>query len=168
MQTVTTMSENEFSRLINNIKRAGQLTNAMIQRAAVFSIMKSIDDRNSTPADTLFKAMPDGTRKNALVAYFEQNGNLAYVKSEKKIAFFDVADMTGKPAPVFNEALLAANPWHKSIKEADITSAWDAKGEIEKVLARLERAVRNNEREVTHADLIFKVKALLAEGAVSQ
>ena len=166
--TVTTMTSEQFDMLVVHIKRAGKLTADMIQRAAVFAIYQSIEHRNSTPADMLYKAMPDGTRKNSLAAYFEQHGNLAYVKGDKAkpIHFFDVQEMTGREV-AFNEALLMGEPWHKAAKEQDYTSAWDVKEKLDKLLSQLERAVKNEERPVINQDLIKKVREVMAAGAAS-
>lgn len=166
-KTVTSMTDEQFNIVLTQIKRVGKLTSDLIQRAAMFAIYQSIAFRNSTPACNLYLAMPEGTRRNALAAYFELHGNLAYLKGDKRkpIQFFDVEDMTGN-AITFNETLLSDNPWHKAAPEVDHTSAWDVKEKLDKLLTSLERAVKNHEREVTHKELIAKVREVLAEGAV--
>lgn len=165
-KSVTTMTADQFTLLVSQIKRLGKMTNNAIQRAAVFAVFQSIEHRNSTPADTLLKAMPAGTRRQALIVFFEKHGNLCYALSTKKVEFFDVEDMTGTPCPEFDEEKLMATPWHTMIKEPDLTSAWDVADQIEKVLSKLEKAIDHQTREVINADLIKKVRAVLAEGAL--
>ena len=164
--TIREMTTGQFEILISQIKRLGKLTNGAIQRAAVFSVFQSIEHRNATPADTLLKAMPQGTRRQSLVEYFEKYGNLAYLATEKKMAFFDVAEMTGKPAQEYDEDRLLAAKWFSMSPEPDITSAWDVREQLDKLLTRLEKAVDNDTREVLNKDLIRKVRHMMAEGSI--
>ena len=167
-KSVTTMTADQFKVLVGQIKRLGKLTNDAIQRAAVFAVWQSLEHRNSTPADNLLQAMPAGTRRNSLVLFFERYGNLAYMTTKKTVEFFDVENMTGVPQPEFDEKTLMATPWHSMIKEADITSAWDVKDQLEKLLSKLERAIDHQTREVINADLIKRVREVMAEGAIDR
>lgn len=162
-KSVTTMTDEGFAVLISQIKRLGKLTNNAIQRAAVFAVWKSIEDRNATPARTLFDAMPSGTRRQALIVFFEKHGNLCFSTANKRIEFFDVEDLTGTPCPEFNEDKMPM--WHTMAKEPDLTSAWDVTDQVEKVLARLEKAVDHKSREVLNADLIGKIREVMYAGA---
>lgn len=165
-KSVTTMTDEGFNVLVAQIKRLGKMTNNAIQRAAVFAVWKSIEDRNSTPAKVLFDAMPAGTRRQSLVVFFERFGNLCYSTTDKKIVFFDVANMTGKACPEFDEEHLLATPWHTMMKEPDITSALDVQDQLDKLLSKLEKAIDHQTREVINADLIKRVRAVMAEGAI--
>jgi hypothetical protein len=162
-KSVTEMSTASFNVLISQIKRLGKLTNDAIQRGAVFAVWQSLEYRNSTPADNLPQAMPAGSRRQALVAFFETYGNLCYAKSTKKIEFFDVEDLTGVSPLDFDEERLMKTPWHGMVKEADISSAWDVKEQLDKLLTKLEKAVQGNTREVLNADILDKVRDVLRE-----
>lgn len=167
-KSVTTMTADQFNVLVGQIKRLGKLTNDAIQRAAVFAVWQSLEHRNSTPADNLLAAMPAGTRRNSLVLFFERFGNLAYMTTKKKMEFFDVENMTGVPQPEFDEKTLMTTPWSSMIKEADITSAWDVKDQLDKLLSKLERAIGHQTREVINADLIKRVREVMAEGSIER
>ena len=167
-KSVTTLSTEGFNVLVAQVKRVGKMLNATVQRAAVFAIYKSIVDRNSTPANTLYQAMPSGTRRQALVTFLERNGNLCYSTVSKRIEFFDVLDLTGIPRPEFDEKKLMAFPWHTSVKEADITSAWDVRDELDRILSKLERAHDNSTREVINPELIRQVRIVMAKFASEQ
>jgi hypothetical protein len=162
-KTVTNMTSEQFNVLIGQIKRLGKLTNHAIQRAAVFAVYQSIEHRNSTPADTLLKAMPAGARRQSLICFFERFGNLCYAKTTKKVEFFDVLNMTGMELDEFNEEKLMATQWHTMIKEPDLTSAWDVSEQLDKVLSKLEKAIDHETREVLNAGLIKKVRLAIAE-----
>lgn len=166
-KSVTTMTCEGFDVLVAQIKRLGKLTNGAIQRAAVFAVYKSIADRNSTPANTLLNAMPAGTRRQSLIVFFEKHGNLCFSTVSKKVVFFDVEDMTGTPLPAFDEDKLMATQWHTMVKEADLSSAWDVEDQLDKLLSKLEKALDHQTREVVNADLIKKVRAVMAEGAIA-
>lgn len=166
-KTITTMSAAQFEILVGQIKRLGKMTNTAIQRAAVYGVFQSLEHRNSTPANTLLQAMPAGTRRQSLVVFFEKFGNLCYATTTKKIEFFDVESMTGVPMS-FSEEKLMGTPWHSMVKEADLTSAWDVSEQLDKVLAKLEKAVDHETREVLNADLIKRVRATMAEYSYSQ
>lgn len=61
-----------------------------------------------------------------------------------------------------------STPWHSMIKEADITSAWDVKEQLDKLLSKLERAIDHQTREVVNADLIKRVREVMAEGSIDR
>ncbi len=85
------------------------------------------------------------------------------MKESKKIAFFDVAEFTKLPGPVFDEDTLMGDWWHKYAPPAPPTSAWDAISEFDKLIVRMEKAVKDETREVEHVELIGKMKAVLAK-----
>jgi hypothetical protein len=158
----------QFDKLVDGIEKRIALTVKDIQKAAVFAVYHSLtnpadltDGRNSSPANKLFNAVGTSVRRQALATFFEKYGNLAYMKDEKAIKFFDA----GHVQSTFDEAYLMSKPWQDATPEGNITSAYDVFADLQALLKKYERAVTKSGekvREVKHANMIAVLKTLVA------
>lgn len=141
---VQLMQASELSKLIGQIGRASAKLMVQIQIAAVQCVAQSIVHRNATPAMQLFEVIA-GTRRDALVAYFEKFGNLTWSKAEKKVIFCDMEKIpNGRKLEWTAEyaETVAATSWLSTKKEAEPRSIFDVSEEAEKFLERLTKAKR--------------------------
>lgn len=148
-----------LSQAIGIIGKSGKILEAQVQAAAIQCIAQSIVHRNATPAQQLFEALPKGQRHDALVAYFEKFGNLAYSKAEKKVVFFDVEKITDKSL-VWTDTYadeVAAFHWTKGTKKPEPKSAWDVSEELGKLIERMTKLASDSTKDVKHKDLLAKV-----------
>lgn len=146
---MSVMKIEDLAVLIKSIARRGMALDKDIQKAAVAAVAFSIIDRNSTPANDLFKALAKSHRRDKLAMYFEKFGNLAYMKTTDSIDFFDVAAMTGKPALEYTDELeleLLTTPWTGTTK-APVVSAYDVEDAIAKFFKSADKAVKENRVE---------------------
>lgn len=97
-------------------KSAGELQSE-IQIAAVNAIGYSVEHGDIRFGQKLFDVLPSSVRRASLVAFLEKHGNFAYLKEDKKFAFF-------KAQSAYDETLLLATPWASAKKEV-IVSEYD-------------------------------------------
>lgn len=149
------ISAADLSALIRNVKTSGTKYDALVQRAAAQCVLQSVVHRNVTPMNDLFESLPKGSRRDSLVAYFEKFGNAAWMKTEKKIAFFDAdVDWTHEYSKT-----VAATMWTTGTKQAVIKSAYDLEDEFAKVLDRFEKLANDPSKNVGHPELLARMKA---------
>lgn len=149
------MSAEEISKGIISVKTSGARFDALVQRMAVECVAQSIVHRNITLGNDLLNALPKGSRRDSLVAWFERFGHFAWMKTEKKLAFFDAGqEMT---AAYFAE--VRATSWTTGTKPAAIVSSYDLETEFGKVLDRLGKLVNDSSKTIEHKDLYAKLKA---------
>lgn len=125
-----------------------------IQAAAIQCIGQSIVHRNVTPANALFEALGKSVRRDSLVRMFEVHGNMAWIKSEKKIAFYDA----GRKFTDAEVAVMGAKMWHDYIKQADPVSVLDVEKEVEKFLDRMKKAVADKGKTVENVELFDELR----------
>lgn len=155
------LNQSQFNEVLGRIGARQKLLNKDIQACAVFAIYQSIAHRNSTPADNLFQSFTAGLRKQALVNYFEMNGNLAYMKDEKRIAFFDVKAMTGTDL-TFDEKVLDDNPWYEAGGKENLNSSLDIRASVAKLLKQVASAQKGGKKEVLGAEYVPILEAIAA------
>jgi len=130
----------------------------MIQAAAVQAIGQSIVHRNATPANQLVDAMHHGLRKDSLVKFLEVHGCLAWIKGEKKFAFFEVKDAK------FDSAIkdeLMKSPWSRAVKAPEVKSIYDVEEALERFLKSCESAIKSG-KTMKHSELYDEVKLTMA------
>ena len=161
------LNQSQFNEMIGRIKARQTLLNKDIQACAVFAIELSIRDRNSTNADVLFQAFAGGLRKQAIVAYFEKFGNLAYADSDPKsgkkrpgMYFFDVEEMTGEKPGALDTPTWKEIDWHKASKES-VVSSLDIQERVASLLKQIKNAQKKSDREVIHAEYIPLLEAIV-------
>jgi hypothetical protein len=148
----------ELSKLIGRIGKQKVALDNAVQHAAVQCIFQSIQFRNATPAMSLFENLGTSSRRDALVSYFEQYGNLAWSKSDKKLMFFDAAKVIdGKKALKWTDDYaeeVAGVIWYTTKKEPTPKSVYDMEEEFSKVLDRLTKVANKAGNEVKHKGLL--------------
>ena len=150
---------NVLMQAIGTIGKAGSKLENQIQFVAVQCIAQSIVNRNSTPANELYANSPKGQRHDALLAYFEKFGNLAYLKAEKKIGFFD-AEKHGLPKLEWTNAysnLVRDFHWTKGTKKPDPKSSYDFDEEVGTLIARLTKIASNTTNSIKNKALLDEV-----------
>ena len=147
---------------IGIIGRTSIKTESQIQHIAVQCIAQSIVHRNSTPARELYENLPKGFRHDALAAYFERFGNLAYAvdaksaNKAKTIVFYDVEKHENKVlswSPLY-EIEVESFHWTKGTPKKDPTSIYDADEAISKMLEKLNKHASDSTKTVKHRDLL--------------
>ena len=159
--TVNLIEVSQLMAAIGLIGRNSAKVQATIQYVAVQCIAQSIVHRNATPAKELVKNLPRGLRVDSLVAYFERFGNLAYSKVDKEVKFFDVAELTGKPALEWTNAYsneVKDFDWTKGTKPSTIVSKYDFEEDFGKFLTVWEKRASDSTKDIKHRDLLDKVR----------
>ncbi len=116
-------------------KSAGELQ-AEIQIAAVNAIGHSIENGDIRFGQKLFDVLPSGVRRASLVAFLEKHGNFAYLKDEKKFAYY-------KAQTSYDEVALLATSW-ASAKSENIVSEYDVQDMFDKLMKRIESAIKKS------------------------
>ena len=155
MNGLKLMSVEDLNKGINSVKTSGARFDALVQRMAVECVAQSIVHRNTTPGNDLLNALPRGSRRDSLVAWFEKFGHFAWMKVEKKLAFFDA----GQEMTAAYYAEVRATSWTTGTKPAAIVSSYDLENEFGKVLDRLGKLVSDSTKTIEHKDLYAKLKA---------
>jgi hypothetical protein len=153
-----------------------------VQTAAFECVAQSIVHRNITPAQQLLDVIGSHL-KPVLVAYFERFGNIAWMKAESRVAFYEVkVNARHEASKILTEkgeremadgALLFLSDryakvvrefaWIKAKKEIEPKSVFDAADEIDKTLTRLlalkKRGAKIDNIEVLDAVIVAYNKA---------
>jgi hypothetical protein len=116
-------------------KTAGELQSE-IQIAAVNAIGHSIENGDIRFGQKLFDVLPSGVRRASLVAFLEKHGNFAYLKDEKKFAYY-------KAQTSYDEVALLATSW-ASAKSENIVSEYDVQDMFDKLMKRIESAIKKS------------------------
>ena len=116
-------------------KSAGELQ-AEIQIAAVNAIGHSIENGDIRFGQKLFDVLPSGVRRASLVAFLEKHGNFAYLKDEKKFAYY-------KAQTSYDEVALLATSW-ASAKSENIVSEYDVQAMFDSLMKRIESAIKKS------------------------
>jgi hypothetical protein len=148
----------DLAKAINGIKTRGAKFDMDVQKAAVQCIAYSIKDRNVTPCNDLYDALPKGSRRDSLVSYFERFGNCAWMKDDKKIKFFD-AKLDWTPAYALEAS---AFMWTGAKKQAEIVSKYDVETEASKFFDRLEKILKDSTKTVQHRELYDELRKTYA------
>ena len=125
------------------ITKSAVKTRDMVQEVAVFAVATSIKSGDVSVANNLLDAI-GGTkslRKDSLVAYFERFGNFAWLKSEKKLAFFlnpKTGCTDGTLTPEYESVIVGAK-WDEAKKEAEIISTYDMEKQFRMFIGKMEK-----------------------------
>jgi hypothetical protein len=148
------LSSAELNKKIAGIGKASAKLTRDIQVAAVNAIGYSIEYGDITIGQRLFDALGSSMRRQALVSYFEKNGQFCWSSSEKKFVFFKVEGIK------FNPDLLMTMPWDEAKKEA-IVSEIDVEDMVKKMIKKIENSIEKG-IEVKHKDLYSDLTHCLA------
>ena len=89
---MTLLSSKELETKIAVVgKSAGELQSA-IQECAVQAVGYSIEHGDIRFGQKLFDVLPNGVRRQSLVAFLEKHGNFAWQAQEKKFAHYKTKD----------------------------------------------------------------------------
>ena len=121
-------------------KSAGELQSA-IQECAVQAVGYSIEHGDIRFGQKLFDVLPNGVRRQSLVAFLEKHGNFAWSKDEKCFKFFKGLG----EARVFDEQALMEMSWATATKET-IVSSYDLELIMTKAIKAMEKAFKEHEK----------------------
>lgn len=143
------------------IKAAGAKLDARIQVAAL-SVIMHIDKHNDvTVATGLMDAMPQGSRKTALIEWFLAHGKMRQNVDKDGKVNKDLPWLLDKSKKTQFE-LGMENPWYTFKPEKLDEEAFDFQGLLASLLKRAEKAAASG-KEVKGADVLARIK-LAAEG----
>ena len=139
-----------LAKSIISISRSGKKLDASIQDVAVNALGHNIVHGNIEVANKLFKAMPQGSRKASLIAFFETHGHLVYCQADKAFGYY-----ANPKVESFDQVALMATPWHDAKKEV-LLSGYD----VDVSFARFLKAVENAIKEGVEVKGLAKFQAL--------
>lgn len=140
MATTNLLSATDFNKLCAAVMRAQRKTDKDLQKLAIAAIGYSIVHGDVQPANRLIDAMQGSLRKDAMVAYLERHGNMAYMTGDKKFAHF--ADAGQVWDDDYAEELADGMMWHEAKKAAEPKSIYDVDAAVEKVLKQIDNAIK--------------------------
>lgn len=162
MNTIKSFDEKSLAVALKAITKSAVVTRDKIQEVAVWAVNVSITDGNIAVANALLDAI-GGTkslRKDSLVAYFEKLGNFAWVKADKKLAFF-LNTKHGITDRVMTEeyaAIIVGTKWDEAKREAEIVSEYDMEKQTRIFIARMEKVMLDPANKVANADVLHAVR----------
>ena len=163
MQVAKLMEMTQLAKLIGTIGKQKVALDKNIQTAAAECVAQSIVHRNATPSMQLYDAVGNTTRRDALVAYFEKFGNLAWSRADKRVTFFDTGKILGADkALVWTEEYakqVCDTPWASLKKEPEVVSVYDMDTEFSKFFKRLERLAADPAVTVKNKEMLATVRA---------
>jgi len=109
----------------------------------VFAVATSITTGDVSVGNNLLLALgtTKSLRKDSLVAYFERFGNFAWVKGDKKLAFFlnpKTGCTDGTLTPEYESVIVGAK-WDEAKKEAEIVSTYDMEKQFRAFIGKMEK-----------------------------
>jgi hypothetical protein len=129
------LTQEEINKIVAGIAKSGAKLDKDIQKVAVSAIGHAILHKNIVPANQLFKAMPNGSRKNSLIAYFEENAPLVFVTADKEFGYYDNPKVTG-----FDQEALMALAWHEAKREV-LRSSYDVDASFTRFMNAVNKAI---------------------------
>lgn len=139
------MEVSTLASMISEIRGLLVKSSTMIQAVAVQAVFYSVVDSNITPAQQLYDALGSESRKDALLAFLEQFGNMAWSKTEKKIVFFDREKILGKEKALsWTEeyaAKVAGAPWSAAKAPPAEKSMYDCEDAVKTFIRQMEKAI---------------------------
>jgi hypothetical protein len=143
-------STQDLNKKIASIGRAGERLRKDIQSVAVQAIGYSIEHGDITIGQRLYDALGTSMRRQALVTFFEKNGQFCWSSVEKKFVFFKVEGIK------FDEKMLMATPWNEAKKET-IVSELDVADLVARLIKKVEAGIEKK-LDVKHSALIDDIK----------
>lgn len=129
------LSQEEITKIVASIAKAGTKLDKDIQKVAVSAIGHAILHGNIEPANLLFKAMPNGSRKQSLVAYFEENAPLVYITADKEFGYY-----ANPKVSEFDQESLMALAWHEAKREV-LRSSYDVDASFDRFMKSVNKAI---------------------------
>lgn len=135
------MELKQLKQLITRIRTSGNKVDAMIQEAALACILQAEQHGNVQPANDLWQALPNGSRRNALGVYLIQFGkfriNTGKNKDEQRFRFNKQGktDMEGAQATM----------WYETRKEKALEREFDFTARLMSVLRAYKKQLNTPE-----------------------
>ena len=126
---------------ISAVGKSASEVQSAIQECAVQAVGYSIEHGDIRYGQKLFDVLPNGVRRQSLVAFLEKHGNFAWSKEEKCFKFFKGL---GEPR-VFDEVALMEMSWATASKET-IVSSYDLEVIMTKAIKAMEKAFKEHEK----------------------
>lgn len=146
------MNQSDLSKAIASIGKRGASLTKDIQSAAIAAVGYSVIYGDVTFGNRLLDALGTWTRKDALVAFFEKYGNFAWMKQDKKLAFFKAQEaMSESEFEAYAETL---PQWDTAKRPPQIVSKYDVAAEFDKFLKRMEKLSEDSTIELRHKALL--------------
>lgn len=156
-------TKHEIEAEILAISHDGKKMDARIQACALDIIQHVEKHGDTTLADTLYKAMPKGSRRNALADWFFLHGKIRPLikgvdeKDDARLARGDIFGYAKDKTTLLEEG--SKKPWYECKKEAPVSVAFDVLGEVQRLLQRIEKASKDG-KEIKGLD---DARRLIAE-----
>jgi len=157
-------TKDSITKQIAGIGRAGVRLIAAIQTAAVQVIAHTVRHGDISLANALIDAVPKH-QKASLVAFLEAYGPFAYVKVDKKLAYFAgnkalAADGAVTPDKLLSQEYVDALPrWETMVKPPEPKSVYDAGEEFERLITRMRKLAVSGTVTVKHKPLLDDMAA---------
>lgn len=136
------------------LKKTGQQWQETVQLVGLACIVQIEEHNNATPANALYKALPEGARRTALGLWFARYGALTAATGKTK---GEIPLKREKDAqPDFQAA--AHNPWYSIKTEPPLKQALDAEKALATLLARLLKA-----EQVKNPEVVQRLKKAFPE-----
>jgi hypothetical protein len=156
------MTADAFNKLCDQVKKRIQLTEAQLQQLAVTAIGYSILQNDVQPANRLFLILGRSQRRDSMVQYLERHGQIAWMKTEDKFAFYKREGLT------FNPDTLMGLKWYEAKKENPIVSEWDLQAEFDKFMKKVTTKIQDGTIKVDNAQLFEYLNRASAEYSATQ
>lgn len=148
----------EVSRLINSIESRGKKLATDIHRAAVSCLYHADKHGDVTLMQRLLVALPDFSRRNALIAWAVQFGKFSPSEDGKSVNYFKHGET--------DIASASATPFWEFKPEKPFTP-FDLGAELAKLVKRAEKAARD-ERNSLPAEELRKLRELASSNKPSE
>ena len=158
MESIIKFDQKSLDSALKAITKSAINTRNKIQEVATWAIVVSITSGDVSVANKLFDALGStkSLRKDSLVAHFERYGNFAWLKQEKKLAFFlnpKTGCTDGKLTPEY-EALIVGAKWDEAKKEAEIVSTYDMEKQLRTFLGKMEKHAADPANTIENRDVL--------------
>jgi hypothetical protein len=156
------LSTNELHAALKAITKSVAATRQRVQSMAEQAVAYSIVHGDVSVGNKLLEAVGvnKSLRRDSLVAYLEKFGNFAYLKAEKKLAFF-LNTQTGCTNGVITDAhyaLITSSKWDEAKREAEIVSKYDMEAEVRKFIDRMHKLARDGNITIEHPEALAAVE----------
>lgn len=152
------MNKADLIKAIGAAGKAGAKLQQTLNDLAIQAIGYSVIHGDVTIANKLLDNMVSGMRKDSMVAFLEKYGNFAWMKSEKKLAFYEAtALMSEHDFDLWAEETITQK-WHEAKKAVEPTSIYDVGAEFDKFLKRMSKISEDVNMELRHRELLLQLE----------
>ena len=152
------MNIKELSSKIKLIRTNGAKLDALIQEAAIGCIEHAAEHGDVRPANQLWEAMPNGSRRNALGMYLCQYGAIRVNTGKDK----EQARFKFKKDTVTDLTAAASVMWHSFKPEKDLAEEFNLSGKLQGLLKAYTKALSDGQAIKATPDEIQVLTSLAA------